>query len=231
MNLRTTALALTLALAACNDSNSNEAGPDIGDAVADATHDAAQDIASDAPSDAAPDLPLDVVSDASVDAARDQGSDAEPSCDIPATYTYGPDGGLSPVHDVYRIEPGRRFTATRTAAPGFDAGAGTCTTMLDYCGTSDGGTVDTLAVIVALNDADVIAAFANQTSTVYGIDTRPVDGQVFAITRSDGHHFEIGNDCGGSASCRAIPAGLTRLRSVLERLTAQELARSTCPAR
>lgn len=215
MTLRATLFALTLALAACGDTTSTDAGSDLRDAAAEAALDVAQDAT------------LDVGSDA----PRDQMPDREPFCDIPAVYTFGLDGGLTPVRDEYRIEPGRRFTATRVTAPGFDAGAGVCTTMIDYCGTSDGGTVDTLAVIVALNDADVMAAFADQTATLYGRDTRPVDGQVFFVRRGDGRHFEIGSDCGGAAMCRAVPSGLTRLRAVLERLAAQELARSTCAAR
>ena len=102
--------------------------------------------------------------------------------------------------------------------------------MIDYCATSDGGTVDTLHVIVVFNDADVMAAFADQTSTLYGRDTRPVDGQVFVVTRGDGRHFEVGAECAAASGCRAIPAGLARLQTVLTNLTTQQLARPECAA-
>lgn len=158
--------------------------------------------------------------------------DAEPFCDIPATYTYGLDGGITPSRNVVTLAPGRSFTFRRTPFGLLDAGVCncSCTTMLDYCGTSDGGTIDTLGVINAFNDREVMAAFADQATTLYGRDTRPVDGQVFVVTRGDGRHFEIGDDCGGAMSCRAIPAGLARLRTLLTNLEAQELTRPACAA-
>ncbi|MFO0651189.1 MAG: hypothetical protein U0326_33505 [Polyangiales bacterium] len=235
-------LLLSFVFSACDSSGDTDrdATPDVSvDATPDVASDTAQDVASDTArdvaSDTAQDVPRDVAQDVSPDVAADAPSDArtdvtEPFCDVPATYTFGPDGGLVPVVVTSRIEPGRRFTYTRTPSGRIDAGVASCTTTLDYCGTSDGGTVDTLAVINALNNADVMAAFADQVTTLYGTDPRPVDGQVFSITRGDGRHFEVGGDCGGSSGCRAIPAGLSRLRTVLNDLQTQQLARPECAA-
>ena len=226
----------SLALAACSSSNPTDGGSDVitptdapTDDVQDSSVDVASDVTADAASDAAPDVTADVTADAPRDVAQDAQTDApEPFCDVPAVYTFGPEGGNSPYRDSSRIEPGRNFTFTRMVLGRVDGGAGTCTTMLPYCGTSDGGTVDTLAVINAFNHADVMAAFNNQTTTLYGRDTRPVDGQLFVVTRGDGRHFEIGADCGGASGCRAIPAGLARLRTVLQDLQTQQLMRPEC---
>lgn len=209
---------LSFSLLACESSPPSDAGLD---ALTDAPVDAPVDAVFDA-ADVAPDGPP-------IDVSRDASADLEPFCDVPGVYTYGPDGGLVAYRESVRIEPGRRFTYSRTGgAVGDDAGARSCTTTLDYCGTSDGGAIDTLGVITALNDPAVIAAFEDAANTLYGRDPRPVDGQVFAIARGDGRHLEIGGDCEGATGCRAIPAGLTRLRTVLTDLMTQQRARPEC---
>ncbi len=203
MNPRAPALLLLVALSSCSSSSTPDASVDV-----------ALDTSADVAGDVAPDVSV----------------DAHAFCDIPALYTYTMDGGITPTRETVQIGPGRQFTFTRTPLSGLDAGPCmcSCSTMIDYCATSDGGTVDTLHVIVAFNDADVVAAFAEQTNTLYGRDTRPVDGQVFVVTRGDGRHFEVGSDCAGTTGCRAIPPGLTRLRTVLTDLKNQQLARPEC---
>lgn len=181
------------------------------------TSDAGVDAFADEPDardvviDAGPEAAVDV----SADVRPDVRSDVEPLCDIPGTYTFWLDGGLVPQEERVTLAPGRSFTFTRTPFSSVDAGPCncSCTTVIDPCGTSDGGVVDTLAVIVAFNDADVMAAFAEQPSMLYGRDARPADGQVFVVTRGDGRRIEIGAECGGATGCREIPAGLARLRS------------------
>lgn len=169
--------------------------------------------------------------DAGVDAPSDA-TDAEAFCDFPAVYTYGLDGGLVAQRESVTVAPGRRFTLTRSGVPGVDAGPATlsCTTTLDGCGADDGGAVGVRTVLVALNDADVMAAFSDQANTLYGRDPRPVDGQVFAVARGDGRHVETGDDCGGASGCRVIPAGLSQLRAALTDLQAQQRARPECAA-
>lgn len=212
-------LVLSAVLLGCGGSSTPDAGADVVTPV---------DAITDRPDASTLPDTVDVVTDTST--PMDVRRDVEPFCDIPTTYTYGLDGGLVPYRLQATLEPGRRFTFTRIELGRVDAGPCncTCTNTLDYCGTSDGGTIDTLGVINAFNDADVMAAFADQTSTLYGRDTRPADGQVFVVTRMDGRHFEIGESCGGAAGCRAIPAGLARLRTLLTDLQAQELRRPPC---
>lgn len=210
-------LLLPLVLAACGSSTPvTDAGADvITDLGADASD--VRDVSADIAPDVALDVPLDVR------------ADVEPFCDIPGTYTYGLDGGFVPSRTTVTLSPGRQFTFTRRSLGVVDAGdCCTCTNTLDYCGTSDGGTIDTLGVIYAFNDSDVMAAFADQASTLYGRDTRPADGQVFVVTRGDGRHFEVGDACGGAMGCREIPAGLSRLRTLLTNLQTQELGRRPC---
>lgn len=213
-------LLLSTVLAACGGSTpTSDAGVD---AFADAT--SVRDVVIEAASEAAVDVP--------VDARPDVRTDVEPFCDIPGTYTYGLDGGFVPYQDRVTLAPGRSFTFTRMPFSSVDAGPCncSCTTMIDHCGTSDGGVVDTLAVIVAFNDGDVMAAFADQTRTLYGRDTRPADGQVFVVTRGDGRRIEIGAECGGATGCREVRAGLARLRDVLTTLQTQQLMRPPCNA-
>lgn len=208
-------LLLGISLGACGGSTTSDAGVDVVAPI-------------DAPDVVAPSDVRDGSTDAPI--PNDIRVDAEPYCDVPGTYTYGLDGGLVPYRLEVTLRPGRSFTFTRIELGRVDAGPCdcTCTTMLEFCGTSDGGTVDTLGVIYAFNDPDVVAAFADQTNTLYGRDSRPVDGQVFVVTRGDGRRIEIGDACNGGMGCREIPAGLARLRAVLTTLQAQELARPPC---
>lgn len=167
------------------------------------------------------------------DAPGDTGQDAPPipSCDMPGTHRFGFDGGLVRFRELATLSPGRGFSYVRITVDGSDAGARACNTEVPYCATATGNGVDTLTVINAFNDADVMAAFASATPTaLYGHDSRPVDGQVFFVERPGGPRLEIGDDCGARPSCRPIPAGVARLRQVLVALRDQELSRPECAA-
>lgn len=216
-------LLLTLSLAACDSSTPADAG------TPDAATDTSLDTAVDTSPDVAPDTAVDISPDTSPDVASDTASDGPPTvCSLAAVYTFGLDGGLVASRDIARIEPPRRFTLTRMDFRIADAGTLSCSTVLNDCGPNDGGTVDTQVLLDAFANADVVAAFADTTNTLYGRDPRPVDGQVFMITRGDGRHVEIGPDCGGVTGCRAITPGLARLRAVLETLQTMQLAQPEC---
>lgn len=210
MNPRAASLILLLAVG-CDATTSTDAGADSG-------------------ADVGADSGIDVGADVGNDAASEVGVDAPSSCDFSVVYTFGPNGGLTPVRETMQLEPGRRFTYTRTPFSSADAGPCmcSCSTTLADCGAPDGGPAGTRAVLDAFADPEVTAGFGDQVDTLYGRDTRPVDGQVFVVTRGDGRHFEVGADCAGATGCRAIPAGLARLRAVLTVLQAQELARPAC---
>lgn len=169
----------------------------------------------------------------SPDAPRDAAQDTPsvPACDLPGTHRFGFDGGFVRYRDVATLAPGRTFTLARLEAGTPDAGTLSCTTELPYCATATGNALDTLSVLNALNDSDVLAAFASATPIArYGHDSRPVDGQVFFVERPDGPRLEVGDECGDRPACRPIPAGLSRLRQVLVALRDQELARPDCAA-
>lgn len=171
--------------------------------------------------------------DVAADAPGDTGQDTPPipSCDMPGTHRFGFDGGLVRFREVGTLTPGRSFTFARLEAGAPDAGALSCTTEVPYCATATGDGVDTLTVLNAFNNDDVMAAFASAMPTaLYGHDSRPVDGQVFFVERPGGPRLEIGDECGARPSCRPIPAGVARLRQVLLALRDQELARPDCAA-
>lgn len=167
------------------------------------------------------------------DAPGDTGQDAPPipSCDLPGAYSFGFDGGLVRFREVATLAPGRSFSFARIEAGAPDAGSLTCTTEVPYCATATGNGVDTLTVINAFNNADVMAVFASAAPvTRYGHDSRPVDGQVFFVDRPGGPRLEVGDECGARPGCQAIPAGVARLRQVLLALRDQELSRPECAA-
>ena len=65
----------------------------------------------------------------------------------------------------------------------------------------------------------------------YGVDSRPVDGTVFRITRN-GKSIDVGGACGSSPApaCVPIPPGVDALASALRSLDTQELAKPACNA-
>ncbi len=65
---------------------------------------------------------------------------------------------------------------------------------------------------------------------VYGVDSRPNDGQVFEIKRSTGGSLLVGGDCPSPtlSSCWPIPAGVAKLVADLHALNDQQLADASC---
>jgi hypothetical protein len=81
-------------------------------------------------------------------------------------------------------------------------------------------------VMQALAHADVTAAFA-RAPVLYGQDMRPVDGQVFVLTRA-GRSVTVGTDCSGGSGCEPIPAGVKALQQLLRALDEEQLAKEPC---
>ncbi|MEI8259501.1 MAG: hypothetical protein WCJ30_27865 [Deltaproteobacteria bacterium] len=197
---------------------------------------APQDGAVDASGDAAvPDAAIDsTASDAVIDAGFDATSPPDGTGDVPAvdggcafdtSYHYGSIGGFRVAQEDSTLSPQATWSHTRTPVSGSPA---SCTQTIP-CGTS--GLLDVRVVVAAIGAADVQAAMALGTDTLYGIDSRPVDGSVFSFQRaSDGHSILVGGDCGASTSCRAIPPGVAALVTVLRNLDVQELALPGCEA-
>jgi hypothetical protein len=154
-----------------------------------------------------------------------------PTSDVPcmptltATLRFERQGGLAPFRTTYTLTPPLTFRAEHMAM-----GASTrCETTIPACNTVD--MVDVGEVNAALAARDVQAAFAMAAGgmkRVYGVDPRPRDGQVFAISL-DGATVAVGEPCrSGGAACLEIPVGLQRLVDVLTALRDQELLRPAC---
>ena len=90
------------------------------------------------------------------------------------------------------------------------------------------GEVMAEAVALALAHSDVRQALA-AAPVVYGVDSRPVDGQVWRFTVG-GASVDVGGPCAGASQCNPIPEGVQALMDLLTALTAQELARGECAA-
>lgn len=142
---------------------------------------------------------------------------------------FGREGGLRADVTTYSVSSPRRFLLERMVAGGATA---RCETTIPACGATDDVTVDTLAA--ALNHADVATAFAAATASdagtvFYGVDSRPIDGDVFFVTRN-GRFVYVGEPCrtGSGSGCVTAPVGVQRLVDVLNALREQESRRPVC---
>ena len=211
-------LAATL-LAACGDPPSpftelDAGGPDSGLPTTDAAPDARPDRTTP-----------DVVDLTDVPAKDAPAADVACAPTLAGTVRFGLVGGLVAVTDTYTLTPPLAFRAVRVAS-----GVTTmCDTSVPGCNTAD--MVDVGEVNAALAARDVQAAFGTArggTMLVYGVDPRPVDGQVFSVSL-DGAEVIVGNPCRtGGMGCLEIPVGLQRLVDVLTALRDQELLRPAC---
>jgi hypothetical protein len=200
------------------------ATPDVATDVATADV-ATTDVATDA---ATTDLATDV---ANTDLVEASASDAGGACTLDDTYAFGQDGGLVEYVDESTLSPPAHYLLTRT--PGFFVGGAPismeCAPALPACGARDA--ISLLDVTRALAHPDVVAAFAQTSPPVYGRDSRPLDGSIFAVRRGDGRTLYIGIDCfAGQADCVAVPRGLRTLADQLTALGRQMLAAPECAA-
>jgi hypothetical protein len=148
-------------------------------------------------------------------------ADASSDCAFGGAYSYGSNGGFAP--NVTSMLTGRA-TWSRTSTSSMPPPL-TCTVP---CASGHPG-VTVESVNAALADSDVMAALASTFPPVYGVDNRPVDGVAWSFTRtSDGQSFTVGSPCGTDPGCVAIPPGIAALRTLLDRLDAQEAAQSDC---
>ncbi len=150
------------------------------------------------------------------------GSGGSSSCScIDEELRWGQNGGFVAYVETSTLEPCHTFTLVRETF-GNAPPAAVCTDPIDSCE----GTVDPGDIEAALEHPDVVRAFAD-SPTLFGRDARPVDGQVFQIHLGSAL-IEIGYECNGAADCVDEPAGVATLRTLLETLTMQMLARQPC---
>jgi hypothetical protein len=145
---------------------------------------------------------------------------------VTGTLSWGDTGGLVTFRDESSLATCRDFQRKRTLSS--DGGVSSCTTQVGGC---DAPAVAIGDVERALAHPDVVSAFAAAATPVYGVDSRPVDGTVFEITRN-GKSIDVGSPCGSSSApaCVQIPAGVDALAAVLRSLDTQELAKAACSA-
>jgi hypothetical protein len=153
--------------------------------------------------------------------------DAAAACDLPTRYEYGDVGGLRIFVDRSALEPGNRYTRTRTPVVGTGPIL-SCSPPLPGCGTA--GVLTALDIEAAFQHPDVRAALAEPSPPLFGRDTRPVDGTVFEVRRQDGRSFLVGMGCNSPNGCRAIPGGINQLARGLRDLDRQQLEAPECQA-
>lgn len=140
---------------------------------------------------------------------------------VPETISWGWSGGLVIYTEQSRITSCRNFSHQRDPVT-TDPPTLTCMTELVACGDSLGSS----DVLLALQNPDVVKALGS-APILYGGDSRPVDGQVYAI-QVGGDLIEVGNECGQQTDCNEIPAGVQALVDLLKALTEQELGKPAC---
>jgi hypothetical protein len=150
------------------------------------------------------------------------------TCVLTDTYTFGWNGGLVAYSDESTLSPPDHYRHVRMSFRGAAPSTKECSPALPACGAQD--TISLLDILRDLADADVKAAFAQATPPLYGVDSRPVDGQVYAVTRADGHGVLVGGPCGTPTrgGCRAIPRGLQALVDHLKMLDEAQLDKPAC---
>ena len=78
----------------------------------------------------------------------------------------------------------------------------------------------------AFADPDVQAALA-AAPVLYGIDSRPYDGQIFRVNVGP-DSIGVGEPCGTEPSCEPVPEGVQALVDLLSALTMAEISEEPC---
>jgi hypothetical protein len=143
------------------------------------------------------------------------------ACRLPLSMSYGAEGGRGLSSDASTIAPPATYTLTRT----FVAAATPteqCTVPLPLC-SRDAHVVTTGDVTRVLTMPTVVAAFGADTP-VFGVDSRPYDGRILVLHRSDGNSLGIGD----AAPASPVPAPIADVKTVLDRLDAQMSSDPAC---
>ncbi len=146
------------------------------------------------------------------------------SCGLPASVTFGHEGGLTLYAMSFELRADGSFVATKIEHAGPDRTT-SCTTRPPCASQAE---VDLGKLAAALAHSDVVAAFAEAEPPTYGLDSRPADGQAFVVRGSDGRGFVLGQPCPDYPGCVPIPPGIAALAEMLDALSFQELARPEC---
>lgn len=165
------------------------------------------------------------------DGGAGDGADAttDAGCTLPATFRYGPTGGLVAFHQETILSPAASYEHIRTSVGLPEAPELSCSPTLPACG--DSTLIDISDVLRNLADADVVTALAMAAPPLYGLDSRPTDGSMFQVLRADGHGFLVGPPCTTGEFCHGtVPAGIAQLVTYLLALDQQQIADASCSA-
>lgn len=143
-----------------------------------------------------------------------------PSCACAVTtVSWGMDGGLAAYVDSSSLVPCNTYVHERTT---YQNATTACKLEL----TCNPGQISAQTINQLLAAPDVVAAL-KKAPIVYGIDPRPVDGQLFRVTVGS-RTLYVGMPCNGAANCLPIPSGVAALVKGLQTLDQQALSRPEC---
>lgn len=150
------------------------------------------------------------------------------TCAFDATFAYGLQGGFVAYVDTVTLSPGMSYQYVRHQQGGGGSDL-TCAPALPACG--DLARLDVSDIMRDIAHADVQAALSLASPPLYGRDDRPVDGQIFVVTRAVGRGVQVGSDCRPTdVGCTAPPAGIRELVDDLKALDRQQLMDPSCVA-
>lgn len=136
------------------------------------------------------------------------------------TFSWGYNGGLVAYVDTSRLDTPTVYTHSRDQVRN---GMGTI-----MCQTQVAGCPSPLLAEINAGLESTVVMNALRAHTVYGVDSRPVDGSVFRVTVGN-DYVDVGGPCGGSGTgCIAIPPVVQQLVDALKAVDAQELAKKAC---
>jgi hypothetical protein len=161
--------------------------------------------------------------------AAGSGDDAgAPACApcIDGSISWGNIGGFVAFTEESTLDACNAYQHTRSSAAGGATPMLHCQRPLPCMGSGLHGVSD---VLQALQHADVQAT-AGKGTVLFGSDPRPVDGTVFEIVLGRSTTIDVGGACASSASCKAIPAGITALADLLRSIDDEQLHLDPCRA-
>ncbi len=158
--------------------------------------------------------PTDMSTDMAVQIDAEVNSDMALECTdncIEDTLTWGRIGGRTPYDVVYTLSPCRNQVIQINSFSAVDPDALRCERTAPGCGSEARITLPEVLIQLAA----VLGSNAFDFDAVYGVDSRPVDGQVFSIVFR-GQELLLGDPCEGSVSeCTNPPPEVIELADLL----------------
>ena len=169
-----------------------------------------QSVRMDVTTSNSPDMTADMTLNADAMLSPDMSSECIDGC-VDSTLTWGRIGGFTPYNVVYTLSPCNTQAIQIDSFSAVDPDALRCERIAPGC-TAEARI--TLPEVMA-QFADILASNAFDFGAVYGVDSRPVDGQVFSIVYQ-GRELLLGDPCEGSVSeCTNPPRAVLEFADLL----------------